>query len=67
MLLHLFREVVIRRDNTPRSIANEANTLLPSDRPEDWADPDGSIWLIALAKEQLALVTHNWLHGISFG
>jgi hypothetical protein len=26
-----------------------------------------SVWFIALANEQLALVTENGLHGISFG
>jgi hypothetical protein len=30
------------------------------------SDPEGAIWLVALAKEQLALITENRLHGISF-
>jgi hypothetical protein len=62
MLLRLFREVVVRRGNAPRSIPNQANALLLSDRTEDWPDTNGSIWFIALAKEQLALVTHNRFH-----
>jgi hypothetical protein len=30
------------------------------------ADSDDTIWFVALAKEQLALVTEYGLHGISF-
>jgi hypothetical protein len=67
MLLHLLREAVARRGNAPDPIANEANALLLSDGAEGRPDTDDSIWFIALAKEQLALVTHNWFHRISFG
>jgi hypothetical protein len=29
-------------------------------------DSDDTIWFVALAKEQLALMTDDWFHGISF-
>jgi hypothetical protein len=30
------------------------------------ANSDDTIWFVALAKEQLTLVTEHWFHGISF-
>src|SRR5436305_438660 len=30
------------------------------------SDANGMIWFIALTKEQLALITDHWFHGISF-
>jgi hypothetical protein len=31
-----------------------------------WPDSNDTMWFVALAKEQLALITENGLHGISF-
>jgi hypothetical protein len=31
------------------------------------ADSDDTTWFVALAKEQLALIAENGLHGTSFG
>jgi hypothetical protein len=31
-----------------------------------WFDSDDTIWFVALAKEQLALVTDDWFHGFPF-
>jgi hypothetical protein len=66
-LSQLLREAVAQRCDASCSIAKQANGLLLGDGPEDWPDSDGSIWFIALAKEQSALVTHDGLHRISFG
>jgi hypothetical protein len=59
--------MVVRRSDARRPGADQADGLLLGDRTEDPPDPDSSIWFIALAKEQLALVTEYRFHRISFG
>jgi len=58
------RSLVVRRGNAPRSLAYRASALLLSYQTKDWADSNASSGLIALAKEQLALVTEYRFHGI---
>ena len=61
------RRMVVRRGNAPRSLAYQASALLLSYQTKDWADANAPSRFIALAKEQLALVTKYGFHGISFG
>jgi len=65
-LPQLLRELVVRRGNAPRSLAYRASALLLSYQTKVWPDPKDSNRLIALAKEQLALVTEYRFHGIQF-